>query len=163
MPKENNSSMLQMVKKHSLEVPAPNKYKPLKTVKILGTIKSTNPKFTIVESIAFDKKSIPGPNVYKPEKGLAQISKERNKVRASSATICYKRKEKPYPAPGGKMTDKSFEFIRSRPQSTKWGKAKRNTYIEQEMQKSKQTPGVGLYNLNYFYVSAMPLQLRRLR
>lgn len=65
MPKENNSSMLQMVQKHSLEVPAPNKYKPLKTVKIKGTIKSTNPKFTIVESIAFDKKSIPGPNFYK--------------------------------------------------------------------------------------------------
>ena len=64
MPKEKNSSMLQMVKKHALEVPAPNRYKPLKIVKIKGTIKSTNPKFTIVESIAYDKKSIPAPNVY---------------------------------------------------------------------------------------------------
>jgi len=53
-----------MVKKHALEVPAPNRYKPLKIVKIKGTIKSTNPKFTIVESIAYDKKGIPAPNVY---------------------------------------------------------------------------------------------------
>lgn len=53
-----------MVEKHALEVPAPNSYNSRKIVKIKGTIKSTNPKVTIVESIAYDKKSIPAPNVY---------------------------------------------------------------------------------------------------
>lgn len=163
IPKENNSSMVQMIEKHAREVPAPNKYNTFKKVKIKGTIKSSLPKFTFIQSIAFDKKGIPGPNVYKPEKGLAEISKERNFKRARTAIVRLKKKEKPYPAPGGEMTDTSFEFVRQRPQSTKVGKAKRNTYIDQSIKKSRQSPGVGRYNLNYLSVSAMPLLLKRLR
>lgn len=131
MPKEKNSSMLQLVKKHALEVPAPNRYKPLKIVKIKGGTIPENPKFTIIESIAYDKKSIPAPDAYRSKRGMAQVSKERNKIRVKSATICHKQKEKPYPAPGGKMTDRSFEVIHLRSRSSKFFKAKRNTYIEQ--------------------------------
>lgn len=64
-----------MIEKRAREGVAPNKYNPLKKVKIKGTIKSSQPKFTFIEAIAFDKKSIPGPTKYKNlKKGLAEIS-----------------------------------------------------------------------------------------
>lgn len=48
MPKENSRSMVQLIEKHALEIPPPNKYKTLKKIKIKGTIKSSAQKFTYI-------------------------------------------------------------------------------------------------------------------
>ena len=61
MPKNFKGSLQSIIRKRSLQIPAPNKYKIDEKYKIKAYF-NKSPKFSIIESIAADKKKIPAPN-----------------------------------------------------------------------------------------------------
>ena len=93
---------------HKKSIPAPNKYNSWKRPESRGYTKFKSSKYSILESVSFEKKFIPGSNKYDPKPSMADISKKRNVPRAGDKpdtsgkmTVRLKMPKDKTPAPGG--------------------------------------------------------------
>lgn len=165
IPKDDKGGFIDLLMAEKKKIPAPSKYNAWIKPKILGNYKQKDIKATVIDSIAFEKAFVPAPNKYNCFKSLAEESKLRNIPRALKTTKSLKEKEKPTPAPGGKLTEEGLNYLLRKTTNIKIVKTKNNSFINMMQERAKKIPGVGTYKTgeSHKVLAPMPFSLRRKR
>ena len=155
--------------------PGPQNYKQWIKPKTKGFYNNSEPKYSVITSTAFVKKTIPAPNVYK-----GRGKDFFDKVKQDGSTVQYgpkgeavvqnirltKIKKDDKPGPVSFEVAKCLEACKLRqPINQKIGQAKNINFVENILKQKKKIPGVGTYKTEkaFDHISTMPTSLKRKR